>query len=77
MTNNAPVLKWEPGTTFPKFTFEMATSQAQKSMQFESLNYFDQSEFKLWGVGNQNSLVQIAGYCRKLKIGILPILPVA
>ena len=71
VTNNAPVLKWEPGTAFPKFTFEMATSQAQKSMQFESLNYFDQSEFKLWGVGNQNSLVQIAGYCRKNSLEVL------
>ena len=65
VSNNAPLLKWELGTPFPKFTFEMATSQAQKSINFQSLNYFDEQEFRLWGLGAQNSIVQIANFSRK------------
>ncbi|MFM7595539.1 MAG: hypothetical protein ACKO4Y_05105, partial [Flavobacteriales bacterium] len=68
---NAPVLKWQPGSAFPMFSFEMATSQAQKSIQFESLSYFSESEFSLWGKGNQNSLVQLAAYCRKNSLDVL------
>ena len=71
VSNNAPVLKWELGTAFPKFTFEMATSQAQKAIQFESLNYFNEQDFRLWGVGAQNALVQIASYSRKNGLSVL------
>ena len=66
VTCNAPVLKWIQGTPFPKYTFEMATSQAQKIIQFESFNYFDEALYnKLGNSGGGNPLNQIANYCKK------------
>ena len=65
VTCNAPVLKWEVGTPFPKFTFEMATAQEQKTIRFESVSYFDEAAYKRWGNGAQNPLFQLASYCRK------------
>lgn len=44
----------------------MATSQAQKIIQFESFNYFDEALFaKLGSQGGGNPLIQIANYCKK------------
>ena len=71
VTSNSPMLKWVVGSPYPMYTFEMATSQAQKSIQFESLNYFDEESYRIWGVGSQNALTQIATYCTKNNLTVL------
>jgi len=62
---NAPVLKWQVGTAFPMYTFEMATSQEQKSINVESLNFFDDGLYKKFGPIAKNPISQLAGYLRK------------
>ena len=65
ITINAPVLKWQVGTSFPMYTFEMATSQEQKSIQVESLNFFDDGLYKKFGPIAKNPISQLAAYLRK------------
>lgn len=69
---NAPVLKWEQGTPYPKFTFELATSQEQKIIQFESFDFFDDKLYsKLQGMGKGNPLSQIAAYAKKNNLTVI------
>ena len=35
------------------------------------MNYFNEQDFRLWGMGAQNALVQIASYSRKNGLSIL------
>jgi hypothetical protein len=62
---NAPVLKWQVGSAFPMYTFEMATSQEQKLINVESLSFFDEGLYKKFGPIAKNPISQLAGYLRK------------
>lgn len=62
---NAPVLKWQVGSAFPMYTFEMATSQEQKLINVESLNFFDDGLYKKFGPIAKNPISQLAAYLRK------------
>lgn len=67
----APCLKWGKGTSYPKFTFEMATSQEQKQMEIESFSYYDPSLFLKLGPSTGNPLVQLANASRKINSSLL------
>lgn len=68
---NSPVLKWEINTPYPKYTFELATSQEQKVIQFESLNYFDEQLYKGFGSNSNNPIAQIYAFAKKNNLNVL------
>ncbi len=62
----APVLQWKLNTSQPYYSFEVGTSQEQKIINIESLNYFDEQLFdKLKGMSKINPLSSIANYVEK------------
>lgn len=64
VSSNAPLLKWKSNTPYPKFTYDLATSQEQKIAQFESINYINP---KLTAGGGSNSIVQVMSIFKKTK----------
>lgn len=72
VSSNAPLLKWKCKTPYPKFTFDLATSQEQKIAQFESINYINPKVVaKLSSSGGSNPIVQVMGVFNKSKSAFL------
>jgi hypothetical protein len=62
----APVLQWKLNSPQPYYTYEVGTTQEQKVINIESINYFDEQLFdKLKGMSKNNPLTSIANYVDK------------
>lgn len=57
----APILKWEKGSNYPFYTFDVGTGQQRKIARFESMNYFDRSLYQRFsGMGNRDPFSQFS-----------------
>jgi hypothetical protein len=68
---NAPCLKWERNTAYPKYSFEMATAQEQKKIQIESFNFYNPVLVKTFSNGGGNPFTQLANFSKKLNTNVL------
>ena len=68
VSSNAPLLKWKSNSPYPKFTYDLATSQEQKIAQFESINYLNPTVVsKLTAGAGSNAIVQVMSIFKKTK----------
>jgi len=71
VTCNAPCMIWNRNTAYVKYSFEMATSQEQKTCVFESMSFYDPSLVQKLSSGLTNPLLQLASASRKINAVLL------